>query len=328
LSLYNAYNPQYTTNIKLHKDFAFFKENGISYIALPLYWYRIETARGEYDDDFLSNVKNVITIASQYGLRVMLSFQTLWGTDSLWCTPNYAIDPYSNEKIGLAIVRSSDIRQDFVSMFNHTVSYLAGTKGILCWAILNEPWYWGRTPTEHDFITDNGKTQEENFVDLFATLSSTVRHLDDNPVTIMFCSTHLSAYGNVNDIFTDDWQGNKEIFNCLDFIGFDISIPTTSDNPDFAKIDRFTQANLQICYESGRKVWITGFGSGINDDALQRESYRFNIDYFQSKGVATIFCWEWMSDVAPSGYNQTPGFQGFNLAKNDGTARPAFYEIA
>ena len=105
LSLYHTYR---TPDAVLRRDFMRFKRDGLSVISLSLYWYRIEGdepgdfsganttngRRGFYGDAFLERVKRVIEIAHRCGLRVIVSFHTLWGKrDSAWCTPDYVKDP-------------------------------------------------------------------------------------------------------------------------------------------------------------------------------------------------------------------------------------------
>jgi hypothetical protein len=319
LSLYHDYSQEFTTNEELRRDFDLFRNNNISIIAVNMYWYKIETERGIYNDVFLENIKRVCRTAAEHGLQVLLTVHTLWGdADSLWCTPDYVIDPESGVNVGSAVVRSEDMKQAFLDMFEHTVRYLAGTPGVWAWAILNEPSYWGRTPDEYDFVTQNGKTQRENFLDIIARQSAIVKAYDSRSlVTIRFVNT---------EIFERDWNYDPIVFNNLDFIGLNAYIPLATD-ASFSEVDAITRKNVEGCYRHGKKVWITEFGASESNDEVLRQVYEHAMEYYVGLGVQGAIAWFWMSDVAPSGYTQVPAFGGFNLANPDGTARLAFYEM-
>ena len=86
LSQWHWYLPNVTTDEILRRDFAKFQTDGIKYISLPLYWYRLEgpirgdfTGSNSYGDAFLANIKRVIGIANQYGIKTMVDIHTLWG---------------------------------------------------------------------------------------------------------------------------------------------------------------------------------------------------------------------------------------------------------
>lgn len=312
----------------LQRDFALFRENRLFNITLGLYWYRIETAPGVYDDTFLRRVKHICDIAGQYNLKVMISFHTLWGTDSIWCTPPWIVDPITNTNQGLAVVRSISANQSYMNAFKHAVDYLTGVgiPNLWAWSILNEPWYWGRTSSEHDFATENGNTQKENFIQLMQELSAYVKTKDSRPVTLRFVNAHPITATTAKNIFVDDWNWDPRIFSALDFIGFNAYMPPPTD-PLYSIIDPITRTNFTGCKNLGKTCWVTEFGVKEDNDEIQRQVYRSNMDYFYALGTSGVSAWSWMSEVAPVGWDQNPGFGGMNLANMDGTARPAFYEM-
>jgi len=325
-SLYHKYT---ISDAILQRDFALFRKNKIANITLSLYWYRIEPAPSIYDDVYLDNILRICSIASQYNLNVMISIHTLWGTDSLWCTPPWIVDPVTNTNQGLAVVRSVSANQSYVNAFKHVVDYLTGA-GILnlwAWSILNEPWYWGRTSSEHDFITENGNTQKENFIQLMQTLSAYVKSKDSRPVTVRFVNAHPITATTAKNIFVDDWGWDNRLFSSCDFIGFNTYIPDPAD-PIYSVIDNITKINFAGCKNLGKNTWVTEFGVNNSDDEIQRQVYKSNMDYFYTVETNGVTAWTWMSEVAPVGWDQNPGFGGMNLANMDGTARPAFYEMA
>ncbi len=332
LSLYYEYSPQLTNDTVLNRDFTLFSNSGVKVISLPLFWYRLEPTKGNYDNNFLANVKHVITVANQHGIKVLVDIHTLWGSDSVWCTPSYAMDPVTGQSDGLAIVRNDTVRAGFIAMFTHTIQYLAGTAGIFAWSVLNEPWYWGRTPSEHDFVTSNGQTQEQNFVTLIGNLSNIVKTYDTRPTTVKFINMQATqnAAGTVStkNMFTSDWNWDTRIFSALSFISFDPYIPvyTQAQNSWIS----MTTSNIQGCVARSKQVWIAEFGYSSDSDATQTSAVTTSVALFKTLPVQGWIAWFWEGDVAPKGYNQTPGVlgKGFNLcATANGTPRPAFYKM-
>ena len=348
LSLYHMYSSNITTDAILNRDFSKFRADGITVISLSLYWYRLEgSVEGDYDgvyrngnaksyygNWFLNDVKRVIQVANVHNIKVLVTFHTLWGGDGTWCTPSYVVDPVTGLNVGLAIVRSLEMRQAFINMFNHTVSYLARTPGIWAWAILNEPWYWGRTGTEHDFITNNGQTQKENFITLIQTLSGIVKAIDGRPVTIRFSNIHENRDENgtvtsLKNIFTSDWGWDQRIFDALDFIGinaYQYEEPTETLQTTWLNM---TTQNVLGCASRNKQVWITEFGgSGSNDDDVtQANDYGKAISTYQNLPIKGLIAWFWRGD-SPNNNPGLPG-TGYNLCANatTGEPRPAYSEL-
>lgn len=325
-SVWHWYNSDYTTDDILHRDFSRFKNDGINYISLTLFWYRLEgDTRGDYGgtdeygttygEPFLDDVKRVIAVADQYGLKVMLSIHTLWGPDSTWCTPDYVIDPVTGLNEASAVVRSQEMRDAFIDMFFHTVDYLKGTQNIWCWA-LNEPWYWPNV-LEPPFENID---QKENFITLFQEMNGIVESLDGRPFTVRFPSVH-SEPEYVTDIFADNWGWDERIFMTLDFITFTTYLP---DNPSLLEDWKFiTSNNVAGSVQKGSNVWIAEFGSD-GDDNKQAEDYRTMLGHLKTLPVEGIFPWTWRSDVAGMEWD-APGM-GYNICADAeaGLGRPAY----
>lgn len=338
LSTYHLYSAKYTTNAALNRDFSKFNQDGISVINLSLYWYRLEgNTRGSYNgtlpdgsyygDRFLDDVKRVTAIANQYGIKVQISFHTLWGNDdSPWCTPNYVIDPVTGNNTGLAIVRSDEMRQAFIAMFTHAVTYLAGTPGIMGWAILNEPWYWGRTSNEHDFITNNGQTQKENFITLFQELSNIVKTLDGRPTTVRFCNTHTwtdsDGTPHLKNIFVEDWGWDQRIFNALDFISLNAYMPPNSQLETTWRT--MTSINVLESSEKNKQVWVAEFGLNSSDEREQADAFEHTMSFYASLPISGIVAWQWTSGIVSDANSQS----SWNICADGktGSGKPA-YEI-
>ena len=345
LSLYHMYSSNHTTDDILRRDFSRFQQDGINVISLSLYWYRLEgNTRGDYDGEykpcpeeiggpygkrFLDDVKRVINIAYESNIKVLVSFHTLWGTnDSPWCTPDYVIDPVTGSNTGLAMVRSEDMKQAFIDMVNHTVSYLVGTKGIWAWAVLNEPWYWPHElPPPYENISQKG-----NFIDLIQRLSNIVKTLDGRPVTVRFCNTHtwigVEGVSRIKNIFVDDWGWDQRIFDALDFISFNAGIPERLELHDTWR--NMTKDNIVGSFNRSKTVWITEFGFDSDDDIAQASYCRKMVEFYKTLPIDGWVAWFWRSDAAPSVWDENPGEmgKGMNLcASAEGEPRPAYYEM-
>jgi hypothetical protein len=310
LSQWHWYLPDVTTEDILRRDFSRFRDDGITHISLPLYWYRLEgntrgdfTGSDSYGDAFLANVKRVIEIANEYDIKTMVDIHTLWGSDSTWCTPGYVLDPVSNRRIGLAVVRDATMRQAFLDMFTHTVQYLKGTPGIWAWA-LNEPWYW-----PHELARPfDGIDQKENFIALFEKMQQISRTIDGRPFTVRFVTVHTNDNGSLKDIFRDDWGWDERMFASVDFVSFNAYLPQDASMRDKWKGIIGTAVNRARL--AGKRVWITEFGSRL-PDTEGAAAYQEMLGYFSGLPIDGALAWLWRSD----GDDPTPAppGTGFNI---------------
>lgn len=352
LSLYHEYSSNLTTDSILHRDFSRFQQDGMHSIVLGLYWYRLEgNIRGTYDGEylpypqeiggpfgnrFLDDIKRVCRIANEHGLKVLLAIHTLWGeNESEWCTPDYVIDPVTGKNIGLAIVRSADMKQAFLDMFTHVVQYMADDTPFYGWIILNEPWYWPLSlapPFDHI-------EQKENFIDLMTKQHEIVRTFDPKrKITIKFCSIHIwngtDAKLHVKNIFEECWQWDERILEIVDFAGFNIYFRVSGQEApmnDTELVDRWKSINeINVLWftQHGKEVWITETGCQSDDDEFQRTRVEWLLDYFKTLPVKATLGWYWESDETdPNAKFGYPG-RSMNLCKDTyGSPRPAYYEL-
>ena len=302
---YNHYDPQYTTDAILARDFSKFQADGIKYIRLPLYWYNIEgNTQGDYSDSFLNNVKRIITTANEYGIQTMADIHTMWSSDE-WCTPTYVIDPYTRLNDELAIARSQEMQDDFVAMFSHAVNYLEGTPGLWCWSI-NEPWYYPLTlPAPLQNVDQKG-----NFITLFQRMEG-IAHSGGSLFTVCFPSVH-SDPSDVTDIFANNWNWDSRIFSTLDFISFTTYLP---NNPSLLNDwEAITSSNIQGCVDRGKEVLIAETGSDNSNTAQGIEDYQTILKHLTTLPVEGIFPWMWRSDTDDPKF-ETPD-TGYNLCEN------------
>lgn len=273
------YSELYTTNEVLERDFQRFKSDGLGSITLTLYWYRVESDRGNYDTRFLDEIKRVIGIADFYGLKVQVAIMTLWGEDSMWCTPEYVVDPLTGLNIGLAVARSDEVKQDFINMFSFTVDYLKDTEGIWCFS-LNEPWYY---PYDNEV--------KERFIRLFQEMGEISRKADI-PFTIRFVGYHDDGIYE-SDIFPEQWNWDKRIFDAVDFISFNIY--HWRDCVGY---------NIDRCLELEKKVYISEIGNHTDMSNLLKEVVKHDI--------SGVMGWVWVGDTSTydEKYNMCEGFSG------------------
>jgi hypothetical protein len=324
LSTYGTYQDSDTV---LRRDFALFKQSGINLVVFGINWYRVEgPTRGDYNGTYpdgtpygnqvLDGVKRFVSISSEYNIKVVISFYTLWGDDGIWCTPKYVNDPVTNKSDQQAIVRSDEMRQAFVDMFTYTVNYLAGTPNVIAWDILGEPWYYPSTlPAPYSNIN-----QKENFIQLIQTLSSTVKRLDGRPVSIPFVSSHeytdITGQPSIINLYEQDFGWDQRILDALDFFCFSTLMP--SDPQLHEQWFSITQHNVESAVSYGKKVWIEGIGSSSEDDNKQKSDYYKQINFLQTIPVDSYTVWCWWIDPNNAG-------KEWNLVKDSyGNPRIAF----
>ncbi|MEM5871753.1 MAG: dockerin type I domain-containing protein [Candidatus Aenigmatarchaeota archaeon] len=203
------------------------------------------------------------------------------------------------------------MKQAFIDVFNHTVSYLSGTDGIWAWAILNEPWY-------------NNPNEKENFIDLFKKLSNIVRNKDGRPVTIRFANAHEWLENNgiprIRNIFVDDWGWDQRILDALDFISFNVYLPEKHEL--YLQWKNILEENIFGCLQRNKTVWIAEFGFSSNDDNVQATNYKKILDIFKTLPIKGVIAWHWQSPLP-----QDLG-KDFDISKDvNGNPRLAYYEL-
>jgi len=333
--LYHRYT---TPDPILQRDFARFRRDGLNVISLHLYWQRLEgNTRGDYGgqrrlkrwrgeiygDPFLDQVKRVIRAAHGQGLRVLVTFHTLW--NMAWCTPDYVKDPTCGKTQTLAILRDPGMQDAFVATVSHAIDALKGTPGIWAWALLNEPWYWPKTlEPPHDKID-----QRQMAVRLVERLARIVKDKDGRPVTVRFVSMHTwkrpDGTTGWTNIFVRDWQWDERLFGVLDFVGLNAYRP--EDPALHADWRRVTTENVRgVKRRFGKPVLITEFGADSDDDDRQSRRMSASIELFRTLPVCGWLAWMWNSEKETGGGCGKPGV-GYNLCRDINGAPRAAYEL-
>jgi hypothetical protein len=271
-----------TSDGMLLRDFQRFRKDGLNLVSFSLYWYCLEgPGQGVYHPDFLNGVRRCIARAQEAGLQVLVTMHTLWGTDSQWCTPAYAVDPVTKTPRGLAVIHSPAVRQAFLKMYEWMVSTLAGTPGIWGYAMLNEPWYFPLTDADRETFIAFIQAQKAIHNRLTPRLPTTIRFVDHR------------ADGPVNH-FRRDWNFDQRLLDCLDWVGLNCYPPT---GYSWDKAAAFLAGNVAELNRKNKKVFITEFGANPADDAAQSNAYRQMLDTFQrTDGIRGWMPWVWISE--------------------------------
>jgi len=316
----------------LRRDFSMFKENGINTISLSLYWYRIEgdSVRDYYGNTsdiygtvFFQNINNVISIANDYDLQVLITFHNLWNES--WNVPGYVIDPVTGRNIELAIFRDLYFQEMYIKAVLNAIHNIKTNSNIWAWAILNEPWYW-----PHELKDPyNHIDQKEMAIQLINNLTTKIKNIDTRPITIRFLSFRgwETNDGNFNwkNIFLDDWKNDNNLFESLDFISFNTYYPSSISL--IANWINTNTANVEyITDQLGKSVYITEFGY-YGRDSIQSNVYESSKNHFLDLDINGYIAWMWNSGTELGGGVGQPGI-GFNLCKNNnGDPRTAFYTL-
>ncbi len=315
---YNTVHMEWVSDDMLRRDFALFQHDGVNIISLSLYWFQLEgDNRGDYNgshangvpygDLFLDNVKRFIEIADQYSIKVLVTFHTLWDlTGDEWCTPAYVTDEqgYNTQ---LAIVEDENMKQAFLDMVNHTVTYLKDEK-VYAWALLNEPW---------------GSGCENIFINLIQRESALVKSIVNEPVTVRFVNdnTWMNPDGSIGIMnhFSTYWNWNQSIFDSLDFISLNAYLPDKQTYNSYANI---TTENVNGIIQRGKTVLITEFGYPSDNDSIQADFYNTTLNLLDKLPVMGWMAWNWNQ------YDSNDVGKGWNLLKDqNGNPRTAYIEM-
>lgn len=159
--------PPYTlsaTGFGVH-DAELLASNGINVVRVGVIYSAVEPAPGLYDDKYLADIRETVAMLASHGIMSLIDFhQDGWGPSFVcegfpeWATftDEHPIRPLSNFPLMLltskAVHAAFDnfwankhgpghrgLQDRFAAAWAHTAKTLRGTKGILGWEILNEP---------------------------------------------------------------------------------------------------------------------------------------------------------------------------------------------
>jgi hypothetical protein len=269
-----------------------------------IYWYRVESSQGVYNQQFINNVIRVCNVAAQYGLEVMIDFHTLIQESDAWSNPEYV-------GVGMNLIANSTTASSYVAMVSWTIRQLRGVPNIWSYAVLNEPWYW---PLE--------QWRKTNWINLSVDLSRAVKAITDRPVTIRF----------VGALFERDWNWNSTLLGALDFISLNAYVqPEQPWEIYWRTFDQYKTGLTNLAQKAlslGKPVAITEFGANTSSDSEQMEWYQKYLAIFRSTpGLMGWFTYGWDSGYDPNNPNFTQIGDYTICDRLTGTPRPAYYVL-
>ncbi len=261
VSKYNLYD---TPADILNRDFAKFQADGINSIVIVVYWSRLESARGIYNQAFVNDVIRVANIANSYGIYVMIDFHTLVGDDSAWSNPDYV-------GVGMNLITNPDIATAYIATVSWAVIQLKSVPNIWAYSVLNEPW-----------------SSPADWIKLIVDLSKAVKSVDNRPVTVRF----------VAPLFERDFRWDSTLLAAVDFISLNAYISHEGvDDVYWNTWDEYKTAlasTTQKAAALGKQIVITEFGYADPNDMLQADYYRAYTEIFKStRNLIGWLSWGW-----------------------------------
>jgi hypothetical protein len=281
------YEAKYLSEDTITRDFDLFRHEGISNITLAIVWSSIESQRGTYNDGFLKDIINVCKIAQTRNISVTIDFHTLMHNNSFtipnWLTPNKFE----------TVITDPAARQSWLNFINHCVSQLKNVTNITSWEMMNEP-----------AIADwAAQVKITDFTQLWRDMRSIIRNSSNKPISIRFGGDALIA----------DFHYDPSIAEICDFISINYYEDSTGLN----------LLNNMVQHYSGKKIVISEFGTGTNNDAVQAYKMKEMVKVFQDLKITEWSAYMWRADQS-YGVPDKPG-EGYNLALNEnGDPRLAF----
>jgi hypothetical protein len=277
------------TNAMLERDFAVFKQNGVTLIDIWLYWSAVESSRGVYrDTTTLADVRRIAGIAAKHGISLNICIHTIFNTSSSLGVPSFVTDSYTGLQRTMAILHDSDDRTAFVNMVVHVVQTLKDIPNIRSWNPINEP-------NQNLNLTT---AEVESMLNLFVQLNTLIQNQDPR-------STVGPRIGPTK--FTELWHNDERLY-AFDIFG--MTYYGATDNPAIEAIAAEVKRR-------GKEFWIMEAGENTTNDTLQTNSIKSYASWFNQIGIAVTLYVVW--------HTRNATVTGYNLnADTNGTPRPAF----
>jgi hypothetical protein len=298
ISAYYHYEPRYLTEDVLNRDFALFKQQGLTYITLLMVWKYFEPGYGQYNYAAFADLRRVCEFASKYSLQVIIDIQTQMFANS----PK--IPDWVRPRMFATVFANSTVHQGWIDFLRYTASYLNDTPNICSWHMMNEPatGSWA------------GGISIDQWIPLWTEMRNVFKSYSDRPVSIRFGAK----------VFANDFHSDPRIYNVTDYVALNWYEDQGYDETSLAQLIPQIQEH--------ERVMISEFGyNKTTDDSLQAAKFREYITLFEKAGVEEISAWIWWADSWPTFHYTVPNPPDvpgiiYNLAKSwDGTPRSAFY---
>jgi hypothetical protein len=299
ISIYHLYN---TPDTQLRQEFARFQKDGITTIAILVFWLYAESAPGVYNQPFISNVIRICRIAASYGINVMIDFHTLIGDDMKWSTPEYV-------GVGMNLITNATIASAYVKMVKWAVGQLKVLPNIWAYSVVNEPWYW---PLD--------EWRKTNWINLIVDLSNTVKAIDNRPVTVRF----------VAPFFERDFGWDSRLLSALDFVSVNAYVwPDAPYDIYWRTFDQYRNNLASLGAKAGqlgKKMMVTEYGVDTRNDTEQVDWYQRYMEAFRSTpNLMGYLNWGWDSGYDSSNPTFATIGDGWSMVNRvTGMPRPAY----
>jgi hypothetical protein len=293
LSTHIHYEQYYLPNQTLDRDFALFKQQGLTYVTLVAVWKYIEPQLGVYTEEAINDLIRVCTYAEKYDLKVNIDFYTMMSNNS-WTMPEWL----SNRKFETVFLNNT-ARQAWLNYLGHVANRLDGQENIYSWHMMNEP-------ARREWACN---VSIEGYLDLWSEMKRVFKAHSDRPVSVRFAA----------QVFEDPnhFNSDPKIFEVLDYL----ALNWYENHCPRANLTRIVNHACQYT-----QVMISEFGNNTADDAQQAQQYLGYVEFFRNLGLKDCIAWMWRADYNSA--NPEPPGTGFNLAKDTlGTPRSAFYYL-
>jgi hypothetical protein len=291
-STHNHYESGYLSDDEIERDFALFRDRGLTYVTLGVNWNYTEPERGEYDETALNDLVRICNFAYAYDLKIIIDFHTLMASDGNWTIPDW-VSPRRFETVFTDSTNAT--RRAWLNFLGNCTEWLNDCDSVWSWNMMNEPARdWGCDVSIDDYLA------------LWGEMRAVFKSYSDRPVSIRFAAQVFD-----NPVH---FGRNSSIYDVCDYLSL---------NWYQEHCSRQTLADVVAEASEHTNVMISEFGSDAADDVTQAQQMKSQMEFFKTLLLTGCVAWMWRADY-DAGWPDLPG-TGYNLAKDvDGNPRLAF----
>jgi endo-1,4-beta-mannosidase len=265
------------TNSQLNTDFSRFASDGIKHISVRLMWSVMEPS---YYADYshlsstgLSNVKRVLQVAEDNGIKVNIDF---------WTQHGYTLGLPSWVQSYWDIEGDSTVRDRYVRYMTAVVNSIKNYSAIESYTVMNEPW-WG--------TASNGVYADKaEFQATFPILYNAIKSEDPSRlVTCRFTLSYTPGSG----------QFDASVYDVFDV--FALTEYLDPDNPSDTRYNgrwSYWDKTISDLTARGKDLWVIEFGCS-SDWATESEiatRYSQSLQKFNATGIVKkAYSWAWQT---------------------------------
>ena len=275
----------------LNADFARFANNGIKHISVRVMWSVMMPTSSGLSSTALNNVKRVLTVADDYGIKVNLDFWTQYGYTLGFPTSWAGTDYYS--------LLSNPTKGYYLSYMKNVVNELKGYPAIESWSILNEPYY-------------SSSSQKVPFQTLMADCVQTIKSVDTtHDVVCRFTLSYTPGSGKYDSSVYDLFDA-MAITEYLD--------PSNPSDTRYNGRWTYWDKTVSDCKARNLPLWVIEFGDDNTSTEHVRQHYQLSLEKFAASGITVrAYAWAWQTRSASN--------EAFNIYSGT-SPDPAYNELA